>query len=62
MALCALACRCQRSLHRPSPTSSMHGPRPLTQEFLEANGPLLPDGSRDDPPLPKFEEQIQKYK
>ena len=32
------------------------------QEFLEAEGVKLPDGSRDDPPLAKFEEQIQKYK
>jgi dynein heavy chain len=32
------------------------------QEFLEAEGVKLSDGSRDDPPLAKFEEQIQKYK
>jgi dynein heavy chain len=30
--------------------------------FLEAEGRPLPDGGRDDPPLAKFEEQIQKYK
>lgn len=35
---------------------------PGPQEFLEANGPLLPDGRRDDPPLAKFDQQIQKYK
>ncbi len=32
------------------------------QDFLEANGVKSADGSREDPPLPKFEEQIQKYK
>lgn len=32
------------------------------QAFLEAEGPLLPDGTRDSPPLSKFEEQINKYK
>jgi hypothetical protein len=29
---------------------------------LEAEGTKNADGSRDDPPLAKFEEQIQKYK
>lgn len=32
------------------------------QAFLEANGTTQPDGTRADPPLGKFEEQIQKYK
>lgn len=32
------------------------------QEFLAAEGSKLPDGGRDDPPLAKFEEQINKYK
>lgn len=44
-----------------------HRHRPFTcrlccpQDFLEAEGVRLPDGSRDDPPLAKFEEQITKY-
>ncbi|KAF6251999.1 flagellar outer dynein arm heavy chain beta [Scenedesmus sp. NREL 46B-D3] len=32
------------------------------QDFLEAEGTKNADGSRDDPPLAKFEEQIQEYK
>lgn len=32
------------------------------QDFLAADGVALPDGTKDDPPLAKFEEQIQKYK
>lgn len=32
------------------------------QDFLEANGNKHGDGSKEDPPLSKFEEQIQKYK
>jgi len=32
------------------------------REFLESHGTALPDGTRDDPPLSKFEDQIQKYK
>jgi hypothetical protein len=32
------------------------------QGFLEAEGTKNADGTRDDPPLAKFEEQIQKYK
>lgn len=32
------------------------------QGFLEANGTKNADGSREEPPLSKFEEQIQKYK
>lgn len=32
------------------------------KEFLEAEGKILEDKTRDDPPLAKFEEQIQKYK
>ena len=32
------------------------------QEFLHAEGKLLPDGTYDDPLLPMFEAQITKYK
>ncbi|PNW78281.1 hypothetical protein CHLRE_09g403800v5 [Chlamydomonas reinhardtii] len=32
------------------------------QQFITDNGVTLPDGTRDDPPLAKFEEQIVKYK
>ena len=32
------------------------------QAFLEAEGVQQPNGNRTDPPLAKFEEQIQKYK
>jgi hypothetical protein len=35
---------------------------PTCQAFLETNGVQQADGSRTDPPLAKFEEQIQKYK
>lgn len=32
------------------------------QEFLDANGVELEDGTKDDPPLAKFEVEIGKYK
>eukprot|EP00879_Flechtneria_rotunda_P005416 GHRR01005708.1.p1 GENE.GHRR01005708.1~~GHRR01005708.1.p1 ORF type:complete len:1495 (+),score=578.36 GHRR01005708.1:300-4784(+) len=32
------------------------------KDFLEAEGTKAADGSREDPPLAKFEQQIQKYK
>ena len=32
------------------------------QEFVEAEGIELEEGTKDDPPLGKFEEQISKYK
>lgn len=32
------------------------------KEFLAENGTTLADGTKDDPGLPKFEEQIAKYK
>lgn len=32
------------------------------KEFLDAEGSTLPDGTKDDPVLSKFEEQITKYK
>ena len=32
------------------------------QEFLQAEGKQLPDGTFDDPPLAMFEAQITKYK
>ena len=32
------------------------------REFLDAHGAPLADGGKDDPPLAKFEEQIQKYR
>ena len=31
-------------------------------EFLETEGKVMSDGSKDDPELPKFEQQIAKYK
>ena len=40
-------------------------PTPLQatlKEFLEAEGIVLSDNTKDDPPLAKFEEQIAKYK
>lgn len=32
------------------------------QEFVESEGVELEEGTKDDPPLGKFEEQISKYK
>lgn len=37
-------------------------PQAALQSFLEGEGPKLTDGSRDEPPLAKFEEQINRYK
>jgi hypothetical protein len=34
----------------------------VSQDFLEAKGVKAEDGSREDPPLAAFEEQITKYK
>lgn len=55
----------KRVWRRQRSTVDAASARPLlthAQSFLDANGAQLADGGKDDPPLARFEEQIQKYK